>query len=478
MHALLGPEQEEPGDGARRRRPPRHRRLREGAALPRLDPARCRHRGRGAGHAQGQASSCPAVPPSSPGPDRCCCPSPTGLAAAGVEVAALVESADPRAFVRRTRALAAQPGKVAEGRRVRGPAAAAPGARPRPAHRRRGARRRAAGGGDRRRARRRRARQARYRTAHPLRHPRRRPRHAPAHRSRRGARLPPRRPERARRRRAAHRRTRRVGGGRDHRHRRRRPLARRGPHRRTVRRRTPRRAATPDPRAWARGREVPYATAGVLRRARRRVRAARALDRAGHRRHRRVPLRGGHRRRDPGGRARSSGPATAHREAADPGRHGLVPGPDVRARCRRARRMRTHPVPAAVRAPRTARRASPETEPTQHPIRWRDPHDPRPPPLARRPRRHRAPAERRPLRELRQVRRALRLARRERLRRRRTQRLARRVPGAHPRGARQGRRDGRRRDRRSAGHARRRRLRLRRVPPLGRAGPRRGLSRP
>jgi NAD(P)H-nitrite reductase large subunit len=42
-------------------------------------------------------------------------PVATGLAAAGVEVAALVESADPRAFVRRSRALAAQPGKVAEG---------------------------------------------------------------------------------------------------------------------------------------------------------------------------------------------------------------------------------------------------------------------------------------------------------------------------------------------------------------------------
>ena len=42
-------------------------------------------------------------------------PVATGLAAAGVEVAALVESADPRAFVRRTRALAAQPGKVVEG---------------------------------------------------------------------------------------------------------------------------------------------------------------------------------------------------------------------------------------------------------------------------------------------------------------------------------------------------------------------------
>ncbi|MCX4885136.1 FAD-dependent oxidoreductase [Streptomyces sp. NBC_00847] len=42
-------------------------------------------------------------------------PVATGLAAAGVEVAALVESAAAGAFVRRTRALAAQPGKVAEG---------------------------------------------------------------------------------------------------------------------------------------------------------------------------------------------------------------------------------------------------------------------------------------------------------------------------------------------------------------------------
>jgi NADPH-dependent 2,4-dienoyl-CoA reductase/sulfur reductase-like enzyme len=44
-------------------------------------------------------------------------PVATGLAAAGVEVAALVESADPKAFLRRTRALAAQPGKIAEGAR-------------------------------------------------------------------------------------------------------------------------------------------------------------------------------------------------------------------------------------------------------------------------------------------------------------------------------------------------------------------------
>ncbi|MFF4349182.1 FAD-dependent oxidoreductase [Streptomyces sp. NPDC001530] len=42
-------------------------------------------------------------------------PVATGLAAAGVEVAALVESADPRAFARKAAALAAQPGKVAEG---------------------------------------------------------------------------------------------------------------------------------------------------------------------------------------------------------------------------------------------------------------------------------------------------------------------------------------------------------------------------
>lgn len=44
-------------------------------------------------------------------------PVATGLAAAGVEVAALVESADPKAFARRSRALATQPGKVAEGAR-------------------------------------------------------------------------------------------------------------------------------------------------------------------------------------------------------------------------------------------------------------------------------------------------------------------------------------------------------------------------
>ncbi|MGW0824474.1 FAD-dependent oxidoreductase [Streptomyces sp. NPDC002845] len=42
-------------------------------------------------------------------------PVATGLAAAGAEVAALVESADPRAFVRRTADLAAQPAKLAEG---------------------------------------------------------------------------------------------------------------------------------------------------------------------------------------------------------------------------------------------------------------------------------------------------------------------------------------------------------------------------
>ncbi|NUT25228.1 MAG: FAD-dependent oxidoreductase, partial [Streptomyces sp.] len=42
-------------------------------------------------------------------------PVATGLAAAGVEVTALVESADPKDFVRRSRALAGQPGKIAEG---------------------------------------------------------------------------------------------------------------------------------------------------------------------------------------------------------------------------------------------------------------------------------------------------------------------------------------------------------------------------
>ncbi|MER6381157.1 NAD(P)/FAD-dependent oxidoreductase [Streptomyces sp. NPDC001250] len=42
-------------------------------------------------------------------------PVATGLAAAGARVAALVESADPRALLRRTHTLAAEPGKLAEG---------------------------------------------------------------------------------------------------------------------------------------------------------------------------------------------------------------------------------------------------------------------------------------------------------------------------------------------------------------------------
>ncbi|MFG2961162.1 FAD-dependent oxidoreductase [Streptomyces sp. NPDC048291] len=47
-------------------------------------------------------------------------PVATGLAAAGARVAALVESADPRAFVRRSPALAARPAKLAEGARYAG----------------------------------------------------------------------------------------------------------------------------------------------------------------------------------------------------------------------------------------------------------------------------------------------------------------------------------------------------------------------
>lgn len=47
-------------------------------------------------------------------------PVATGLATAGATVAALVDSADPKAFVRRSRALAGQPGKVAEGARYAG----------------------------------------------------------------------------------------------------------------------------------------------------------------------------------------------------------------------------------------------------------------------------------------------------------------------------------------------------------------------
>ncbi len=47
-------------------------------------------------------------------------PVAAGLATAGATVAALVDSADPGAFLRRSRALAAQPGKVAEGARYAG----------------------------------------------------------------------------------------------------------------------------------------------------------------------------------------------------------------------------------------------------------------------------------------------------------------------------------------------------------------------
>ncbi|MFJ8487419.1 FAD-dependent oxidoreductase [Streptomyces sp. NPDC094038] len=47
-------------------------------------------------------------------------PVATGLAAAGARVAALVESADPRAFLRRSPALAARPAKLAEGARYAG----------------------------------------------------------------------------------------------------------------------------------------------------------------------------------------------------------------------------------------------------------------------------------------------------------------------------------------------------------------------
>jgi len=42
-------------------------------------------------------------------------PVATGLAAAGVDIAALVESADPRVFLRQSRTLAAHPGKLGEG---------------------------------------------------------------------------------------------------------------------------------------------------------------------------------------------------------------------------------------------------------------------------------------------------------------------------------------------------------------------------
>jgi hypothetical protein len=50
-----GPSRRSPSPFTRRRRAPRHRWVREGAPLSRLDPSRSPHRGRGPGHAQGRA---------------------------------------------------------------------------------------------------------------------------------------------------------------------------------------------------------------------------------------------------------------------------------------------------------------------------------------------------------------------------------------------------------------------------------------
>lgn len=119
--------------------------------------------------------------------------------------------------------------------------------------------------------------------------------------------------------------------------------------------------AEPDPRGWA----AAARTRTKLRKFFAAVDSAyapRALDRADHRRHGRLPLRGGHRRCDPRGRRRTRRGRCPHGEAAGPGRYGLVPGPGVRSRCRGARRMRTHAVAAAVRSARTARRAGPRGE--------------------------------------------------------------------------------------------------------------------
>ena len=78
-----------------------------------------------------------------------------------------------------------------------------------------------------------------------------------------------------------------------------------------VDRRPPRLAPAPDPALGRDGRQARSRLREFFAVARHRLRPARALDRAGHRRHRRLPLRGGHRRRDPRGRRASSARATS-----------------------------------------------------------------------------------------------------------------------------------------------------------------------
>ncbi|MGW3730847.1 NAD(P)/FAD-dependent oxidoreductase, partial [Streptomyces sp. NPDC000851] len=114
VHALLGPEQEEPATvrsdavllatGGYERVLPF-----PGWTLPGVVTA---------GGAQAMLKGTLAVPGRTAvvaGTGPLLLPVATGLAAAGVEVAALVESAGPAAFLRQGRALAAQPDKVAEG---------------------------------------------------------------------------------------------------------------------------------------------------------------------------------------------------------------------------------------------------------------------------------------------------------------------------------------------------------------------------
>ncbi|MGP4089393.1 FAD/NAD(P)-dependent oxidoreductase [Streptomyces sp. KR55] len=114
VHALLGPEQEEPATvrsdavllatGGYERVLPF-----PGWTLPGVVTA---------GGAQAMLKGTLAVPGRTAvvaGTGPLLLPVATGLAAAGVEVAALVESAGPAAFLRQARALAAQPDKVAEG---------------------------------------------------------------------------------------------------------------------------------------------------------------------------------------------------------------------------------------------------------------------------------------------------------------------------------------------------------------------------
>ncbi len=137
-------------------------------------------------------------------------------------------------------------------------------------------------------------------------------------------------------------------------------------------------------------------------------------------------------RRAPSARPSPSAPATCERSDCSPapawaGARGVCARLPSRP-SRGAPRPRTA-APSPARSPWASWRLSTTG---LVPAPRKDPHDRSPPPLAGSPRRHRAAVARRPVRRLRPVRRTLRLARGQRLRRGRAERLPRRIPGAHP----------------------------------------------